>query len=286
MNIFLQSEHLKEDVCGQLDIIPFFKYKDFIDGKNINIESKFKKNTVHTTTVYEEFLNVRDEKDITYIINNNGHRSDNFITDHKNKHVLFSGCSYTFGESLPYMENWSGKLYNKLIKKENLSGYFNLSYPGGGIDIIINNIYKYCNKYGNPNTIFLFLPEASRKMIWHNNKYYSVMSGNNNFYDLYWGKENAIYDIFHKIKNLENFCKNSGIKLFWSTWSEQDKAYYKLLKFDRYINIEINDIINMSTNYKEIDMPYYRSARDGSHPGKAYSDGLSNIFLKEYNEDL
>lgn len=279
------SECFLDDVQPQLNIIPFFHYKSFLEGHSFDIEKSLKSNNIYDLTVYEKYLNIMPNKRIDYIINSNGHRSDVFKKDHKGLHVLFSGCSYTFGESLPYMKSWSGYLHKKLEEKNNLSGYYNLSYPGGSIEIIINNIYKYCDKYGYPDAIFLFLPEASRKNVWHNNKYYCIMSGDDYFYDLYWGKENACYSIYNQIKNFEHFCKSSNIFLRWSTWSEKDMSMYENLNFQNYLSISTKEIINNAKNYEDSSDEYFMSARDKSHPGLAYSDGLANIFLKEFNEN-
>lgn len=285
MNKYLHSECFLDDVQPQLNIIPFFNYKNFLEEKDVSSEKSLNSNKTYDLTVYEKYLNIKPDKEITYEINLDGHRSDIFKKDHKETHILFSGCSYTFGESLPYKKSWSGYLHKKISEKIKLSGYYNLAYPGGGIDIIINNIYKYCNKYGSPNAIFLFLPEASRKNIWYKDRYYSVMSGDEHFYDLYWGKENATYTIYNQLKNFEYFCNKANIFLRWATWSEKDIDIYSKLNFSNYLNIDKNQIIDSAKNYEESSSKYFMSARDNSHPGLAYSDGLANIFLKEFNEN-
>ena len=65
---------------------------------------------------------------IAYNLNSDNFRSDEFIKKHKNKHILFAGCSNTFGEGVEYEKTWAYRLYKeiskeRLIKVEN-SHYF------------------------------------------------------------------------------------------------------------------------------------------------------------------
>lgn len=86
------------------------------------------------------------------------------------------------------------------------------------------------------------------------------------------------------IKNLERFCANSGIRLIWSCWAEQDSQTCLELDFSNYVHLSYKKIQDHITNFDESDDPYFYTARDKSHPGLAFSNGVSNIFLKEYNE--
>ena len=185
---------------------------------------------------------------------------------------------------MPYKKNWSGYLYKKISKDKKVSGYYNLSYCGGGIDIIINNVYKYCDIYGTPNAIFLLLPAVERRNYWHKNDYFSIFGTLDDYYSLYNGEENATYYTYNQIKNFEYFCKKLNIFLKWSTWEKRDMDSFKKLDFENYVDMDFSHIINSATNYEESTNKYYMISRDNAHPGIAYSDGVSNIFLKEFNE--
>lgn len=52
---------------------------------------------------------------IAYNLNSDNFRSDEFIKKHKNKHILFAGCSNTFGEGVEYEKTWAYRLYKEKI---------------------------------------------------------------------------------------------------------------------------------------------------------------------------
>ena len=58
-------------------------------------------------------------------MNNLNFRSENFVNNHKDFHVIFSGCSQTFGTGLLEEELWAKNLYTLLNNKTQCSGYFN-----------------------------------------------------------------------------------------------------------------------------------------------------------------
>jgi hypothetical protein len=271
----------------QLNVIAGSEYDNYKNGVFPNSENRdLNPNNEYTTTFYERQQGVKNDASITYKINSSGQRCDEFKKNHEGKHILFSGCSFTFGESLPYKKNWAGYLYDKLNKAHNLSGYYTVAYPGGGVDVITNNIYKYCDIYGNPDAIFLLIPEASRKILWGNDKYYSIISPYERYpYDVNQGFENAVYSTYHYMHNLEIFCNKLNIKLMWSSWHQEEARLYNNMNFKNYIHIEHDEIIKKANNYKEINSPYYGSARDNCHPGLMFSDGVSSIFLEKINEN-
>ena len=106
-------------------------------------------------------IDYKDNPD-TFNINSDFFRSDEFKTAHDGKHILFSGCSVTYGVGLYTKELWSHLLYNKIKNKEKVSGYYNLGTPGTGVFDIVFNIFKYIKNYGNPDVIFIDLPDLSR----------------------------------------------------------------------------------------------------------------------------
>lgn len=275
------------DIHEQVNVIGIPQYADYKNGVFPNVEKTYlSAGSSYTLSPYEELLGIEDDGSIVYTLNSSGQRCDEFTKSHSGKHVIFAGCSYTSGESLPYMENWSGRLYNKIKQNNDLSGYYTVAYPGGGIDVIINNIFQYCDIYGTPDIIFMLIPETSRKFSWARDRYYSLISPYNGeyFFDSHGGFENALYYSYNLIKNLEIFCNKMGIKLIWSTWVEKEGDFFKTMNFTNYVHITLNDLKKNLTNYQLISDKYFNMARDNSHPGVGYSDSVSNIFLKEFNE--
>ena len=106
-------------------------------------------------------LGISLEQSEFYSINSHGLRSDEFITNHDGKHILFAGCSNTFGLGNFLEDVWSYKVYKEIEKNEKVSGYFNIGSPGATISEISYQIFVYCKDYGYPDTVFINLPFLS-----------------------------------------------------------------------------------------------------------------------------
>lgn len=99
-----------------------------------------------------------------YKINSMGFRSDEFTDKHDGQHILFAGCSMTFGDGIPLQYLWAHKLYSKIKAEHGASGYFNIASNGASVGVIIENTYKYIKKYGKPDYVFMLLPDLQRTM--------------------------------------------------------------------------------------------------------------------------
>ena len=169
------------NIQPQLEFKPFYKNnnKEIVELKR---KDQFLPNSETDLSPLEKTIitDKENKKDITYKINQYGHRCDNFLNIHNGLHVLFSGCSITFGEGLPLDRTWAYYLYKKIKKENSLSGYYNLSYTGGGIDTIINNLFRYCGQFKNPDIIFILMPNIEREYAWWYDKYYLTSPQKNN----------------------------------------------------------------------------------------------------------
>ncbi len=67
--------------------------------------------------------------DTTYRLNSFGIRDDINVDQPKKRHLLFSGCSFTFGDNIPYEDSYPAIL-RSLIPDANVR---NLGFPGGGL---------------------------------------------------------------------------------------------------------------------------------------------------------
>jgi hypothetical protein len=269
---------INDKIDGQHKVIPYYDYQSYLDGNLSSIpESRIMlPNSTYSKTWYEEHMSVPDDKNISYKLNNYGHRSEDF-NNLKGFNILFAGDSFTFGEGLPYMKNWSGYLFEKIKNKnKKLSSYQSLSYLGGSIELIINNIYKYCDEFGNPDVVFMLLPELCRHISWHRDEYYSIVP--DKFYNSI-DKNNTIYRNYNIIRSLEIYCKSAGIKFIWSSWADHENDLLLSLGFKNYVYLNEEIINDNAKNYHEESDKYFYAARDKNHPGLIYSDGLSNIFL-------
>ena len=96
-----------------------------------------------------------------YKLNSQNFRSDEFITEHSGKHILFAGCSHTFGQGNLLKDVWSHKLYEELEGEK--SGFFNLGTPGATYSEIAGQVLSYIAYYGVPDIVFILLPDLYRE---------------------------------------------------------------------------------------------------------------------------
>jgi hypothetical protein len=271
----------------------FKKVNNSAQKTNVNkktiIEYRFNKYD-YALDVFDK--NIFKPEDFKYLpeeykkeFNNYGYRSDNFLKEHKGTHVLFAGCSQTFGFGLDQEEMWSKILYNKINKNKECSGYFNLSASGSGIQFIISNIFKYFKNFGNPDYIFLNLPDGFR--------FIAHLPETNNYSKITFKTKNSEIQKFLSLINyhyylmLEEYCKSNSIKLYAVSWDTKDPKHYNTNDFfsifETFISINYKkmheDIINDENKYKS---KYYYYARDGVHDGAGYNIWLANFLYDKY----
>ena len=114
----------------------------------------------YVTLQYLDQLNI-DAKDF-YVINSYGFRSEEFYSEHEGKHVLFAGCSVTFGDSMFIEDSWAKVLYNKLAETNSLSGYYNIGMPSASITDVASLLRTYIELIAIPDVVFINLPAIIR----------------------------------------------------------------------------------------------------------------------------
>lgn len=216
-------------------------------------------------------------------VNSLRYRSDEFTHDHDGLHILFAGCSNTFGDGLEEDETWAKILYNKISKKEKVSGFFNIGTPGYGITSIINDIFKYSYNFGKPDVIFINFP-TSRRFYWYRKKDKAFFYHNMNEPEK---KTKEIWEIIPLIEYqylfmLEQFCKAGNIKLIYGTWDRRSL-------FSMYDNLHCFTDINNDeciTNYiiDNPNNPLNMNARDGRHYGLAFHHAWAEVMYNRYTE--
>lgn len=222
-------------------------------------------------------------------VNNFDFRCDDFTKNHIGEHILFSGCSITYGTGLLESEIWSKILYEKILKDKQLSGYFNLGMPGTGtIDIVIN-IFKYINSFGNPSTIFINLPNVHRAYLYDDigrddkqTKGIKHVIYKDNFLDPF-ARVLPVYT-FQYLFMLEMYCKSNNINLYYFSWSDD---YYHTFDLKNFIKTNNDDLCKYVAEYKidnENDQ-YSLIGRDEKHYGTAYhqfwAEQMYNIYMKD-----
>lgn len=200
-------------------------------------------------------------------------RSSEFLKNHNGlKHIVFTGCSMTYGLGLKQEEIWSKLLFNKIKEKEELSGYFNLASPGTSIIDQIINLFKYFKVYGNPNIIFFNMPDLLR--------FYMFDSENKNIVDAVYKEDSKpvlSYLCSSMYLMLEQYCNSNNIVLMSFSWSEN---FNNFQNFKSFYNLNLDEMYNFVYDYKDND--FSEIARDGKHLGTAYNIYWANIMYNIY----
>jgi hypothetical protein len=236
-------------------------------------------------------LNIKDkDKDLwtkKEEINSLNYRCQEFTKVHDGTHVVFSGCSNTWGMGLYQYENWAYKTYKKISKENKCSGYFNLAISGSSLQKQIINLFKYFKEYGNPDIIFINFPDLLRFYFYHDS--------NKKYYDGFYKekhKELIRLVAFEYYFMLNQYCKTNKIKLYSFSWILSKNNYYHqyeilevpLENFDSYYSIDEKDLNEYIEKQK--DENFLIIARDNEHPGIAYHDYWSNFIYEKYKKDL
>jgi hypothetical protein len=242
-------------------------------------KSKITKNSIFLNNKF--FISTNQNE-----INSSGYRSDEFVDDHKFNHIIFSGCSYTWGSGINKDKVWSKIVYDLISKNKKLSGYFNLGVPGSSIINQITDIFKYCKTYGNPNVIFLNIPDPRRFYIY--NKALDVFHDGNYEIDSL-----SIIKIlnFQYYFLLDQYCNSNNIQLYCFSWNDQSKLFDKnndniINNFKNFYRLNIKENANHVLEYKNNNKgdTFSDTAADGVHLGTAHHDYWANFIYKKYKE--
>lgn len=249
----------------------------------------------------ENFDTTQKEKEdgSEYKINSYGFRSDEFIDNHIGKHILFSGCSHTYGTGLKKEEVWAYNVYNKIKNIHDCSGYFNLGQGGSSISNCIINIFKYCKKFKNPDIIFINLPQHSRFFDFDKTTFQYRMTNHTKFNDMCYIAKLINYNYYLM---LEQYCESNGIKLFSFSCDtyikntlnkntdntlEITNNLFKKYNFKTFYAINENDMLNDLFLLKQKNNNiFFDIARDNQHRGTGQHLYWANFIYNKYLEKI
>lgn len=230
---------------------------------------------------YNSIMRLGMDPKTFYKFNNYGTRSDDLTSRHDGKHILFSGCSVTAGEGMPLDLVWSKMLYEKISIDEKTSGYFNIAQPGGTIVGICNQVLTYIGTFGNPDIIFLNLPDLDRE-----DRY--LRSGSESVDEC--TMEATGLQMFGKYQYLAKMCRQRGIKLVTFTWDDMSvksevtdfrKDFDDFYQYDMgTMHLHMYEFASKNRDHKLKD--YFEYALDGSHPGVAMHDFYAKFAYDIY----
>lgn len=235
------------------------------------------------------------EKSVIYHLNNDGHRSDNVSNFLNTKNILFSGCSVTFGVGVDLTKTWAYRTYKELNVNREYGNYYNISLPGSSFIEIVSNLFRYFKKYGNPNILFVLIPNLSRDIRYTNEVFDKPYD--NSSYDN--SSSFAKLDFYFYLM-LDQYCKTNNIKLITTSWfhnrlddnyvknamEDFEKSFFNFFDTYKWINPkEYYDDIKyyISNNLNEKDLTI---AEDNAHPGTAMHYALYRFMIREYYKTL
>lgn len=171
-----------------------------------------------------------ERPEYSYIWNYDGLRSVNFSVKPK---IIALGCSFTMGAGLPIEHTWPYILqskYNDIYEKNIEVGV--IAYSGGSIMKAISSFFSIIKKYDYiPEYVvanfpgldrFYFIDGKGECLSDYSSQSYKARRLKDSYpytYNEMLPHEWVYYINLEYIKMLELFCKHSGIKLVWSTWS-------------------------------------------------------------------
>lgn len=257
-------------------------------------------------SILKQLPEIRHADGQQYNYNNEGHRGPDFI---ENVDMLTVGCSVTYGVGLPIESTWSYKLAKDLGLSYNV-----LSFPGGGISLMVRQVFEYINKYGAPKYLIALLPDSGRIDDYgmadtYNFKYtnrkkveeklrsveLSAITSDDNIItkkdrpiNLEFIKVNAISQTILLIR----LCKFLGINLLWGTWSSWDvfaDLNYDFFSVDDYIlktRSTVSDVkfdyIKLAKCHEDPTDPYWVEGSDRvKHYGTHYHVHVAEHFRQE-----
>ena len=252
------------------------------------LDKYYNKKTNESSIISEHAEIERPE--YSYKWNSDGFRSVDFKEKPK---IITLGCSITLGQGLPVELIWPQLLEKKL--KENGIDYSvgNLGDHGASIASCISNLFSIIYKYEyKPEYIICNFPPMNRTYfkdplsdnivhnIWANYSDDYVSSPPHNYIKILPIEWINFLNLEY-IKFLETFCRESKIKLIWSTWSTNLSK-----KDEKFLHTFKNYYPDPTREDFPKDLEYVVHANDKKGLDKFYKSYKSNCHRQQELQNL
>ncbi len=236
----------------------------------------------------------------------------------KNQEMIFSGCSQTHGDHIcpPLVKSGSHEqIWGFLVAKKMNLDAINLGIGAEGIYRIIQRLISHFEAYGNPKTLLCLFPDPYRFTSPRDSDNLTAnrpsgtypflqgtFHGSMDVKDLPlfskkpYKKEEVIpkmIPLFFNMQSLnmiEQYCKSSGIKFLWGSWSDETNQLIKAIKahhstaFPSFVDLDKNIIDWKSIEcHSDIYNKYpslYSSGIDGWHMGMHRHAHIAESFIE------
>jgi hypothetical protein len=240
--------------------------------------------------------------------NRDGYRSDEFKRKHSGKHIVFAGCSETYGQGDELEYAWAHRLYSLIKEEEEVCGFYNLGKCGAGFQDIINIVFDYIKQFSKPDALFIMFPNVNRFTSYlmfedfpEANGFYPVshMAGkatiptSGTFVDLSGDKRfefEGFQDIYAHfilyIKVLDELCKMSGIDFYWSTWDKDGLTGSRFENNRSYSRGYVSNGVTEEKLYEEIKKnKKLNLVKEDMHKGTAHHKIWADSFFQAYKKN-
>lgn len=231
--------------------------------------------------------------------NSHGLRSDEFSPEHDGLHVVYAGCSFTFGEAMPVSHTWPKRLHNLLSNNIKLSGFYNIGFPGASITQVVNQIIAYSKEFAIPDVLFVNLPDIGRERLVQDSPF-DKKTPYSTIHEIPSDRL-AVDNIRHGINALVFFASSLGVKLFVGSWASSHERDISLrdkfgdpLAILRTQMVQFNEDVDfLIQKFPETVIIEEDAGRkdllarglDGGHPGTLIHMEYADIFYKAFMED-
>ena len=204
-----------------------------------------------------------------YDTNSIGLRSDELRVVDYGTHVLFGGCSQTFGYGINEKESLWSYIVNKNF--DDSSGYFNVARNGWNISQVVLDSIVYCNSYGMPKYMFLLLPDIERESVNFKMTTKDKLNSTEKEYINLLQKRSA----FISLLAVENFCSANSIKLVYSTWSGPTAKLFSTWKLKNYM-----PIVNFDDVSSDESIFFFTDLQPDRHWKKHHNQKFAELILE------
>ena len=210
-------------------------------------------------------------KDVEYIDNKYGFRSDPFTEEECRESITFLGCSNTYGVGNYKEKTWPSLLSNEMNLKE-----INLAVPGGSLDSAFR-VYNSWQPILKSKITCLLLPPGARGELLKDK---STMDGSENRNPSDNWQTIGSWSFDDNYQKLVNGVSDTMLIGFLSE-TMQEVRYDRNIKAIKYVVQETDSTLYIIDPHEHIKYTDYPFSRDGAHRGEEWHRAVANLFIEE-----
>lgn len=209
-------------------------------------------------------------KDMNYITNKYGFRTETFTEEECRESITFLGCSNTYGVGNYKEKTWPSLLSNEMNLKE-----INLAVPGGSLDAAFR-VYNSWQPILKSKITCLLLPPGARGELLKDKSTMDV-SENRNPSD-HW-QTIGPWSFDDTAQKFLNGVSDTMLIGFLSE-TMQEVRHDRNIKAIKYVAQETDSTLYIVDSQEKFSLKDYTKGRDGRHPGEEWQRDVANLFIE------